>query len=190
MRGWLVSLSDFGDAAVLLPLAAVMLIWLLGMGAARGAAYWTVAVVLCAGVTAALKISFDGCPPAHVVRNPSGHTSLSTLVYGAVTLVTAVESAGLRRIAAIGGGCGLVLAIAASRVMLGAHSTPEVGIGLAIGITALSLFSWGYLPGEGKRWRLPLFWTSGLLLLIMHGKQLTSEHFLHRITEFLGIYCH
>ena len=35
MRGWLVVLTEFGDIAVLLPLAAIMLAWLLLMRSAQ-----------------------------------------------------------------------------------------------------------------------------------------------------------
>ena len=84
MRAWLIALTGFGDTAVLTPLAAVMLLWLLFMRSPRGAAWWAIT-----GMTALLKVSFYGCPPTPDLHSPSGHTSLSTLVYGAMTLVTA-----------------------------------------------------------------------------------------------------
>jgi hypothetical protein len=48
-----------------------------------------------------------------ISRSSSGHTSLSTLVYGAMTLVTANETGGVRRIMAISGGSGFILATGA-----------------------------------------------------------------------------
>jgi hypothetical protein len=58
-----------------------------------------------------LKIAFHACPPADNIHSPSGHTSLSTLVYGALTLVSATAWPGLHRVLVIAGGAGLILAI-------------------------------------------------------------------------------
>jgi hypothetical protein len=55
-------------------------------------------VEFCLGVTALLKVSFYGCPPTPDLHSPSGHTSLSALVYGAMALVTASEAGDARRI--------------------------------------------------------------------------------------------
>jgi len=82
MRAWLVALTGFGDTAVLMPLAAVMLLWLLVMRSPRGAVWWAITVAFCVGMTALLKVSFYGCPPTPDLHSPSGHTSLSTLVLG------------------------------------------------------------------------------------------------------------
>jgi membrane-associated phospholipid phosphatase len=129
-----------------------------------------------------------GCPPAGDMHSPSGHTSLSTLVYGALTLVAATASPGLRRLLVIGGGAGLILAIAVSRLLLDAHSTPEVGLGLLVGAVSLALFSRQYLEGPNKEvW--PLLVTAGVLMSILHGRELHAEQFLHRITGYLQVHC-
>ena len=50
----------------------------------------------------------------------------------------------------IGVGAGFILSIAASRLLLHAHSAPEVGLGLAIGLAALALFGMLFaVPSEG-----------------------------------------
>jgi membrane-associated phospholipid phosphatase len=106
------------------------------MRSPQGAVWWTVTVAICVSMTALLKVSFYGCPPTPDLHSPSGHTSLSTLVYGAMTLVTASQTGGLRRVVAISGGIGFILVIAASRLLLHTHSVAEVGVGLVIGIAA------------------------------------------------------
>ena len=187
---WLKALTKFGDIAVLVPLAAVMLLWLLLMNSRGGAACWTIAVALCAGLTAILKIYFYGCPPTPDLHSPSGHTSFSTLVYGSVALVTATESAGLRRIITISAGAGFILAIGVSRLLLYVHSAPEVGLGLVIGISSLMIFGQGYLRCRAARvWLSPLFVSGGAVLLALHGRELDAEHFLHAMAEFLRIRC-
>jgi xanthine/uracil/vitamin C permease (AzgA family) len=62
MRAGLVALTGFGDTAVLMPLAAVMLLWLLVMRSPRGVVWWAITVAFCVGMTALLKVSFYGCP--------------------------------------------------------------------------------------------------------------------------------
>ena len=190
MRAWLIAFTGFGDTAVLMPLAAAMLLWFLVMRCPRGAAWWAIIFAFCAGMTALLKVSFYGCPPTHDLHSPSGHTSLSTLVYGAMTLVTANETRGVRRIMAISGGTGFILAIAVSRLLLHAHSAAEVGAGLIIGTSALALFGLRYPRYQAKEmWLFPLFVACGALVTVLHGRELRAEEFLREMAGYLRIHC-
>jgi membrane-associated phospholipid phosphatase len=183
----LVGLTDFGDLAVLIPVAAAILIWLL-LYFSHAAPRWVFAISFCVCLTVLLKIVFYGCPPAGNMHSPSGHTSLSTLVYGALTLVTASDRPGPRRLLAIGAGAGLILAIAVSRLLLDAHSVPEVSLGLVIGTVSLALFSRQYLERpNAKVW--PLLVAAGVLVAILHGRELHAEQYLHRITGYLHVHC-
>jgi membrane-associated phospholipid phosphatase len=186
----LVSLTEFGDAAVTLPLAAAICLWLLLSGTWRAAGWWGVSVLLCCGITAVLKIEFWGCPPIADLHSPSGHTSLSTLVYGATALIAAVEGGErLTRIATAAGLC-LVLAIGASRLLLDAHSVPEVIVGWLIGSASLTLFAWEYQRYRPSSAQLaPLLAGMAMLALVLHGSELHAEELLHRITGHLGIRC-
>jgi hypothetical protein len=69
------TLTGFGDAALLLPLAATILLWLLLSGATRAAIWWTFSVVVCIGVTAVSKIFFvtlRGRPPCRLSADWAG----------------------------------------------------------------------------------------------------------------------
>src|SRR5258708_4456996 len=104
-----------------------MLFWLALLRSRRAAAWWIISVVLCAACTGILKLFFYGCPRALDLNNPSGHASLSTLVYGAILLVTVIESnSGLLRALLISGSAGLIAGIAVSRLVLHVHSVVEV----------------------------------------------------------------
>jgi membrane-associated phospholipid phosphatase len=187
LRVWLIALTDFGDAAVLIPLAAAMLVWLWA-GDSRSSAWWAVSVGFCVGLTALLKIFFHGCPPAPYMHSPSGHTAFSVLVYGALVLAISMQSGSLRRLLAIGIGAGLILTIAASRLLLDIHSPAEIGLGLAIGAASLVIF--GRKLGryhQAKVW--PLLATAAVLIAILHGQELHAEQFLHKITGDLKIHC-
>jgi membrane-associated phospholipid phosphatase len=187
MTAWLIALTDFGDLAVLIPVSAVILIWLV-RNSSPAAPRWIFALSLCIGLTAVLKIGFHACPLADNMHSPSGHTSLSTLVYGALTLVSATAWPGLHRVLVIASGVGLILAIGVSRLLLEAHSVAEVGLGLVIGAVSLAMFSRQYLQAPTtKMW--PLLVVAGVLALGLHGRELHAEQFLHRITGYLPVHC-
>jgi membrane-associated phospholipid phosphatase len=187
VRAWLVALTDLGDLAVLLPLATAMLAWLL-LYSARAAPRWVLALGSCVGLTALLKIAFYACPPAGDMHSPSGHTGLSTLVYGALTLVAAIAWSGVRRVLVIGGGTVLILAIGVSRLLLDAHSVAEVSLGLLIGTVSLDAFSQKYLKMPNmKVW--PLLLAAAVLVTTFHGNELHAEQFLQRITGYVPIHC-
>jgi membrane-associated phospholipid phosphatase len=186
----LAALTGLGDAALLLPLAATIFLWLSLSGAARAAAWWTFSIVVCGGVTAVLKIFFWGCPPISDLYSPSGHTSLSTLVYGATALIIAVEGDTWRSRIAVAGGTALILAIAVSRLLLDAHTIPEVVLGWIIGSASLALFGHQYRRLRPKNARLaPLLVGVVVLAAALHGRELRAEELLHWITGFLRIAC-
>src|ERR1700758_3823095 len=123
------TITDLGDLALLLPLIAVVTVWLISIRRPRVVLWWFIAVALCMGSTAVLKIYFFVCPPLIDLHSPSGHTSLSTLVYGALTLAVATVVGGWKRIAVMAAGTAFVVAIGISRVAIQAHSTVEVLLG-------------------------------------------------------------
>jgi membrane-associated phospholipid phosphatase len=187
---WLKALTQLGDIAVLVPLAAVMLLWLFLTHSARGTVWWAIAAVFCAGLTAILKVFSYRCPPIPDLHSPSGHTSFSTLVYGAMALVTATDGPSMRRMLTMSVSAGFILAIAASRLLLYVHSGPEVGLGLVIGLSSLAVFGHGYLACRVARVRLsPLFIASGAVVLALHGRELHVELFLQKIAGGLHLYC-
>ena len=68
---------------------------------------------------------------------------------------------------AISGGTGFILAIAASRLLLHAHTAAEVGVGLVIGTSALALFGLQYPQHRAKEmWLFPLFVSAGVLVSV------------------------
>ena len=135
------ALTDFGDAAVLLPLSAVILVWLMSYDSRRVVGSWVIAVGFCVATTALLKVYLYACPPTPQLVSPSGHSSLSVLIYGAIALVVAAEHRGWLGAIILVAGASLILAIAGSRLRLNAHSAPEVAIGIVVASR-----HWPYLP--------------------------------------------
>jgi membrane-associated phospholipid phosphatase len=184
----LISLTDLADLAVVLPLAITILFWLLAMRSPRAAVWWLIAVAICIGGTALLKIYFFSCPLVTELRSPSGHTSLGTLVYGTLILFTAGETEKWRRWAVIAIGALFILSIAVTRVLLHAHTMAEVVLGLFIGSVALIIFTQAYLRHRPvQRWFSPLFLVVAIIIFALHGHELRAEEFLHRISLYLGI---
>jgi membrane-associated phospholipid phosphatase len=186
-------LTNFGDMAVLLPIAAALSIWLAFLPGWRHAAWWALAFALCLGGTAFLKVLFFVCAPAADLRSPSGHTSLSTLVYGGIAAVFAARSSGWQRAMTIGAGGALVLAIAVSRVILNSHTVIETVVGLVIGAVALSVFVRSYSGGGKVEAPLrPLALGIALLVVLAHGQQLHAEEIIRAIGLYIradGLAC-
>jgi membrane-associated phospholipid phosphatase len=183
-------LTNLGDSAVVLPVAAFILLWLLDLAGQRIAVLWCCALLIAGGGTALLKIYIDACTvPIAGLDSPSGHTGMSTLVYGGLALMIGTETASWRRLAVGAAGIALVATIALSRVLLGAHDVIEVVVGLLIGGTALALFARGYvgIPIDGARHTWPLAIAASILAAALalsdHPTQL--EPLWHLIAENL-----
>lgn len=178
------ALTDFGDLGVILPLSLVVLAWLICDGSRQGALLWVIAVGLCVTVTALLKVYLYICSPIPDLVSPSGHSSLSVLIYGAIALIIAAEQRRLLRALILFSGAVLIVSVAVSRLWLKAHSAPEVVIGVGIGIATLTFFANGYLRSrsEGKRlW--PLVVSTVIVAAALHGRELRAEAFLHGISR-------
>jgi membrane-associated phospholipid phosphatase len=190
VRPLVVSVTGFGDIAVLMPLAAIILVWLLLTRSFHSAAWWVISVLVCSIVIFILKLVFYRCPPIAQLHSPSGHTSLSMLVYGAITLVTATETKGLLQKVMLFGGTCLILAIAVSRLILQVHSLAEVGMGLVIGAASLVLFCRSYRQLEGGTgWVILLVAASATLTAVLHGRIFDAQTIVQNIANYLRIYC-
>jgi membrane-associated phospholipid phosphatase len=155
----------------------------------RAALAWVLALALCNGMIAALKIYFYACPAGSALRSPSGHTGFSVLVYGGIAVILAreIRSRGWR-IAVTALGIAVVVVVATTRLLLGLHSPAEIALGALIGAAGLAAFSRVYRVSRGGRGRLaPL----GLLLILVaaafHGWELRIEDYLQGISAALGV---
>jgi membrane-associated phospholipid phosphatase len=171
---------------VVLPLSVVISWWLLRHHSHRVFLPWIIALGLCITVTALLKTYLYACPIGSDLVSPSGHTSLSTFTYGAMTLVIAAEERWILQTSVLGARTSFIFSIAGSRVLLNAHSALEVGIGVLIGIVTLALFARYYL-----RWRnegtplLMLVLPALVVITVFHGQEAGIESVLHAISHHL-----
>jgi membrane-associated phospholipid phosphatase len=186
--GFIKALTDSGDLAVLMPLAIVLSIWIVLQRRSDLTASWIVALGICIGGTALLKIYFFACPPLSTLHNPSGHSSLSVLVYGTLALaITAVASGWQRWVIAIAAGV-FVLGIGFSRVLVEFHTIPEVLLGFTIGGAALALFATNYLRRPRPTKFLPQAVIGcAALMVLLNGREVRAEELLHHLSTYFKI---
>jgi membrane-associated phospholipid phosphatase len=194
MRTLALLVTGLGDAALLLPAAAVFVLYLVRMRAWPAVAAWISALALCAVTTVAAKMVFHACGaqfPALAMRSPSGHTSLSTTFYCCGALALAAQQSRGRRLAALCVAMAVAVAIAASRVVLHAHTLEEVVAGLSIGLVCVAFFALSNRPRAIGviGWRLPIA-TVLALALLTHGYHVNLERFLDRVSDRLQLAGH
>ncbi|HLI19554.1 MAG TPA: hypothetical protein VKV32_00440 [Stellaceae bacterium] len=109
------------------------------------------------------------------------------LVYGAITLAVAAGFSCWRRSAVIAVGAAFIAGIGVSRLIVHAHSIPEVLVGSLVGIAALALFARPFLGHSPPPGRLrPLLAACALLMVLLHGQDLRAEDMLHAIGLYLN----
>jgi membrane-associated phospholipid phosphatase len=142
--------------------------------------WWITTVAICAGGTAILKVYFYVCPLVADFNNPSGHTSLSTLVYGTLTLLIARSVIGWRHYVIALLGASVVFSIGMSRIFVQAHSLPEVLVGWTIGLFTLWIFTRAFEVRE-YRYLRELIVTCAIVIVSLTGQEVRAEDMLHAL---------
>ncbi|HYM72686.1 MAG TPA: phosphatase PAP2 family protein [Stellaceae bacterium] len=180
-----VFVTDCGDSAVTLPLAALALFCLVATRQRHLAFAWLLMVAGCAAAIGALKLWFGACGSSigiPAIVSPSGHTAMSVAIYGGLTLLIGATLRPAPRAATYAVAMMLVVAIAISRLVLHLHDAAEVAVGLVTGLIALTGFAVamrGQAVPESLAIRL-LGW--GLpVIVLMHGTRLMVEPALNRV---------
>jgi membrane-associated phospholipid phosphatase len=182
-------ISDFADQAVMLPLALAVGIALLAQGWRRGAAAWGLAIVCTFAAMLVLKVLFLACSSSFAtmdIRTPSGHVAAATVVTGGLGALLLRRRASVLPLAALA-----AVLIGISRLVLGAHSFPEVVLGACVGLGgALGLMRLaGRPPASIDAARIAI--VAGIVLVIFHGMHLPAEAHIRstasRLAQFLSV---
>jgi membrane-associated phospholipid phosphatase len=184
-----VFVTDCGDSAVTVPLALLTLIFLVAAGQRRLAFAWILTISGCAAAIAVLKLGFGACgqhlPIVHIV-SPSGHTAMSTVVYGSLALLISAQLSVFRRRILYVTATVAVVGIALSRLMLHNHDLAEIAVGFCIGVGAVAIFR-----AMLRRSEIPVLPLGSLLLsgaafiAVMHGTRWIIEPTVH---HFAGLF--
>jgi membrane protein DedA with SNARE-associated domain/membrane-associated phospholipid phosphatase len=155
-------ITEFGDSIVNISLAAAVALVLIGKRCFRAAGFWTLAVAGGELGVHLLKWSIHQPRPMalyHGVSSygfPSGHTTMSVIVYGFLAIMLIRGLSGSRHWGGVVGALMIAFIIALSRLYLGAHWLSDVLGGFFIGTGWTALLGIAYLkqPDEGvpKRW--------------------------------------
>jgi membrane-associated phospholipid phosphatase len=178
-------ITDFGDSAVTVPLALLMLVFLIAARERRLAFAWVLALGGCAMAIGALKLVFGVCGSEFgvgAIVSPSGHTAMSTSVYGSLALVIGSRLSAVQRYAVFAGAGVAIIAIALSRLALHDHTLAEIVVGLAVGGAAVAAFRW--MTRYQTAPALPIAWLllcGAGIVAVMHGARWMIEPAVHRL---------
>lgn len=184
-------ITDIGDAAFLVPMSCLVLAYLLWRHSSRAALAWISALVLCGGLTLLAKIGFYVCGDQladAAIRSPSGHTSLSATFYGCGALLLSTDRRRPIQLALLLASGALILAIAASRILLDAHTPAEVVVGLIIGFVAVAWFGLHYFRAQTPTLPLlPLAVVMILVAFLVHGRHINTEKWIAAAAQHLRL---
>jgi len=148
------SITNLGGAALTLPLALAIALWLLVGYRTRMAASWLLLLGIAIGLVTATKIAFLGWGVG--IREldftgVSGHAMLSTAVYPVAFFLMLQRAPNAWRATGIVVGLAIGAAVGLSRIALDAHSPSEAVAGCVIGaLTALAFarYWWNEQPAQ------------------------------------------
>jgi len=138
-------LTAFGDGTSILPLAALLAIWLCARRESRRSGWLLVTAVLVdgGGVAASkvLYMAWDVHPPGLDFIGLSGHSAMAFLFWPVLGALVAVQWR-LPRWSSIAAGAALAASVAASRLALRVHSPSEVLLGSLWGMMVATAYLW------------------------------------------------
>lgn len=147
----MVFITELGDGVVIALVAAVVLASLLWRRSWRTAGYWAAAVGFGQLVATMIKLVLQRPRPVTAQYDglstyafPSGHATMSMVVYGFLAVLVASQFPTPRRWLAYALAALLISAIAVSRLYLGAHWLSDVLGGLSLGLAWVSLLAIAY----------------------------------------------
>lgn len=176
-------LTDFADQAVILPMVLAVAVALAVQGWRRGAWAWLLVVGVTFVTMLGLKLTFLACSSLFGpmdIRSPSGHVAAATVVSGSLAAMLTRRSTGVLPAAILA-----ALVIGLSRVWLGMHSLPEVGLGAVIGLAGAMALP--RLAGAAPPLRVtPLVLTIVLIAVLFHGLHMPAEAAIRRTAWRIG----
>lgn len=148
---FMVALTELGDVQVLLPVILVVLGWFIAHRLWRTAIYWLAAVGVAEALVKVIQLALHRHRPGALYAGaeqfsfPSGHATLSVVVYGFLAFLLAVGAP--QRLRAAIGYLAVILigAVAASRLYLGVHWMSDVLAALSFGTAWIASLAVAYL---------------------------------------------
>ncbi|MGI4850222.1 MAG: phosphatase PAP2 family protein [Janthinobacterium lividum] len=181
-------ITQFGSVTLLIPLAILLAGALWHYEGRRAAMTFMVPMTGCMSAMLLLKLYFISCGTgqAYGITSPSGHTASSTFVLGSVAVVVATHVRRYKAWMVLGLSTALILAIAISRVLLGAHTVEEVVAGFAVGVVTLLLFVVPYMRTVRRPIRLKVMAGAFLAVAALaYGVPSSAEQYIKMMSQHL-----
>ena len=185
-----IAITELGDAFVNISLFCVVLGVLLVRKCHRTAGFWVLTVLGGLSGTQLLKWIIHLPRPLDIYRGissygfPSGHTTMSVVLYGFLAILLARRLAGRWRWGLFSGVMLIAVVIGISRLYLGAHWLSDVLGGFFIGTSWASLIGIAYLKGPVEKVPRRLL---GVMVILVIGF-LGGWHVIHRHETDLAFY--
>ena len=148
---FMVFVTELGDGSVIGVIVIVVLAWLLWRRNWRAAKYWIAAVGFGQVAATVIKLVLHRPRPVTSLYDglssysfPSGHATMSMVVYGFLSVLVAGQFAKARRWLVYALAAVLISFIDVSRLYLGAHWLSDVLSGLSLGLAWISLLGIAY----------------------------------------------
>lgn len=184
------AITNLGDLAGALPVAAVLLLWAWMTGRRAAATILAIGVVATVILTAGLKLlTRDAFADPHLSGSlalsagaPSGHAAIAAYVYGGAFLLFAGCRNGVSKIIAMVLCLAAIVGVAVTRVTLETHTTGDVLAGLLLAGLLLAPLAWLVRRAPAKT---PPSAAGALLAILavaviaeLSGVRITSTEFL------------
>ena len=178
-----VAITELGDVVVYVAVSLALLVWLTVRRCYSAAAHLLAAVAFGGALSQGMKFALDVPRPPGVdgmlldPSFPSGHTLVSTVLYGFLAVLMARELSGTRRwLPYLAAGL-LIVPIAFSRLYLGAHWLSDVLGGVTLGLAWVALLGIAWrrhgAPAHGVR---GLAAVAATALLLAGGAHVLHQH--------------
>jgi membrane-associated phospholipid phosphatase len=184
--------THLGDSALLLPLSLAAIGALIWSGHRPAALRFAIAIACLIAATLVLKIGFYaiGGDMALEVLSPSGHAGFSVTVYACCAAILAKQCRPASAILVVAAAMALLATILASRVVLGAHTVPEVVFGGTVGLVCTVTFLLRNPDLNRVRLRLPVPLLLGLVIISLsvwvEARQFNAERRIEHVGVLLG----
>lgn len=185
-----ITITNFGGAAVTVPAAAALTLWLLSARAWRMAVTWVTLFAAGATIVGVSKIMFLGWGIG--VREVdftgvSGHTMLAATVYPVIAWLLLRHQAWPWRVLGMGAATLGSAAVGVSRVALSAHSISESVAGCAVGFAVCAAFAWLTRRDDTPNLKtLPMAASLFVLVMWLHGERVPTQRWITHLALSLS----
>lgn len=190
MSSFWITITNFGGAAVTVPAAAALTLWLLSARVWRMAFTWVALFAAGALVVAASKVMFLGWGLGLReldFTGVSGHTMLAATVYPVIAWMLVRHLAWPWRVLGMATATAGSVAVGASRVALSAHSISETVAGCIVGFAICAAFAWHTRRDATPNLKtLPMAASLFALVMWLHGERVPTQRWITHVALTLS----